>query len=241
MAKKAPQDVSKTHGVILLAWSKTFEKYTITPAANGSPATKTPSGTSETRTGNVFMRLEAGFITHFNITPYQAVGTTTNTADTTDTYSIINVAGGTRNVYNSIDATATTAITFDAFDRLTGGKKQSNRQSGHTIQLPLNKFTAKGLMRHVSLRFPRFFNLIMIAQATSGIMQNATAANQPLYFKTQSGVTYPLYYSTGVLAQAVISPSKSGAWVATTPVTPSNNDGSEGVKGNTTATDNSGK
>jgi hypothetical protein len=241
MAKKAPQAVTVTHGTVLLTWSKTFEKYTITPASGNTPATKTPAG-PETRTGNVFLRLEANFITHFNITTYIAAGATAGaTADTTDTYNIINVAGGTRNVYTTIDGTATTAITYDAFDRLTGGKKQSNRQSGHTIQLPVNKLTAKGLMRHVSLRFPRFFNLIMIAQATSQMMQNATAANQPLYFKTQSGVTYPLYYSTGVLAKAVISPSKSGAWVNTAPVTPSNNDGSEGVSGNVTTTDNSGK
>lgn len=99
----------------------------------------------------------------------------------------------------------------------TGSAKNVVRLAHATLK------TSKNKPRTCSIRFPRFFNLIMIGQAL-GTMLKANAPDRWMLDRT--GKKYPFLASTST---GLRSGYQSGAWVVATPVTATNADDTDAV------------
>ncbi|WP_413175391.1 hypothetical protein [Anabaena azotica] len=136
--------------------------------------------------------------------------------------------------YNDLtQGAATTTVNRKAANRRTGRIKASSAKTGLSLQVPLlESKTAKGQYRRVSLLLPKFFNLVMVTQALSQIFAGASKADRrPPYFITEAGARYSLPYSPQMSTKGVIAPADCGAWLLTTPMMTTNNDGEDNIPG----------
>jgi|GEM_PF-4065861 len=236
---------------VLIVWEKTVKALGSSSSdssgdSGGDSGSQDSSTSTVVATGNLIMNLEKELLTYLAFTnTYDP--STSNTASTSD-YTFATVAAGTKTVFSGITDTTGTSIAYGSFNRLTGRQKKQG-SSGRTILIPLGTLTTKkGHQRYASIRFPRFFDLLMIAQATSQLCTGAES--KPLFFKVaSSGTSYDLQYGESTLGSARIQSTNSagqevtalsGAWVATSTVTTKEGDGIDAAEVNETMTDKGG-
>jgi hypothetical protein len=191
---------------VLLAFTKDF------------PKTSTPTkGDEVTVTANVILFIDEAITGYFNI-PEADVTTLPNA-----TRAVIKEFTYKR--YSDIADTTGTDITVSSFERGLGGGKKVIKKC---VRLPHKTLkTGKGKPRTMSIRFPNFFNIPMISQALGTMLKT----NEPSTWKIDRGGSYPF-----LVQAAGISTYQSGAWLVSTPVTPTNADDAGAVGGVTVVT-----
>ncbi len=179
---------------VLLGYKKDFPK--------DSTETK---GDEVSVTGNVILLIPDDVVGHFNIpeAPANVYGGVARQVIAQYTY---------KRYKDFTDSTGVDVI-VPAHERGVSGKESAE----NVVRLPHATLkTAAGRPRTCSIRFPRFFNLIMISQALGSMIK----ANEPASFKLDStGKSHPFVQNTST---TVFTGYESGAWVATTLMTPVN-------------------
>ena len=188
----------------LLAYKKDF------------PKTSTPARGDETSvTANAILLIPDEIVDHFNIP----------TVDNISAQSRQIIEEFTYTRFAGFDDATGTPVTVPQHER--GGGAAAN-STHNVVRLPHGSLrTGRGRPRTCSIRFPSFFNLIMIGQALGTMLK----ANEPDSWKLdRSGRSYPFVAST---ATGLIPGYESGAWVVSAPVTSVNTEETSVVKDTT--------
>lgn len=182
----------------LLAFTKDFSKT--------STATK---GDETTVTANAILLIDEAVVDYFNIPVTTTVSAQVRQTIKTFTYKR----------YKDFTDTTGVDVIVPAHER--GGS--ASKSVGNVVRLATELKTSRDRPRTCSIRFPSFFNLIMIGQALGTMIKAKTPNTWKL---ERSGRSYPLVPST---ATGLLAGYESGAWVVTTPVTATNADDTSGV------------
>lgn len=189
------------------------------PFAKTSTATK---GDKTTVTANVILNIREDVQDHYNI-PKAPDGTGTGGRQLIKEYTWTKIK-------DFADATGK-VITVPEYERSASAVRSA--QNVVRLRHATLKTKVDGTKpRTASIRFPGFFNLIMISQALGSMIKTN---NPGTFTMDRTGKSYPLVLnnSTGVFAGYF-----SGAWVATAPVTATNADESSAVGETTVVTAN---
>lgn len=139
------------------------------------------------------------------------------TEGSSNSITAIQVKGSTYDRKVTEDGSKTKKVTVPDYERDAGGGTEHAFKVVRLADLskPLNEASTK--FRSVSIRFPAFFSLLMIRQALGTMLKT----KQPQKWKLDStGKSY-----LWLPAEPEVSAGrKSGAWVVTTPIQPSNTD-----------------
>lgn len=184
----------------VLAYTKDFSK--------DSTLTK---GDETKVTANAILLIPEDVTDHYNIPTVENVSAQVQQV----------IKGYTYNRFGDFtDSTGAEVIVPD-FERGGGGGTASAR---NVVRLPHATLkTTKGKPRTCSIRFPRFFNLIMIGQALGTMLKSHAPDKWKL---DRTGKSYPFLASTST---GVMAGYQSGAWVVSAPVTATNAEDTEAV------------
>jgi hypothetical protein len=174
----------------LLAWTKDFTK--------DSTAAK---GDEVKVTANAILLIPEGIVSHFNIPTVNDVSAQTHQIVEQYTYKRFGEFGDTEGK----------DVTVPEHERGGGG---GGNNATNVVRLPHATLkTSKGKPRTCSIRFPGFFNLIMIGQALGTMIK----ANPPNKWKLdRTGKSYPFVANS---TSGLMPGYQSGAWVTSVLVT----------------------
>ena len=211
MATKATNsqfDTKKVNrSIVLLGWQAQRVKATIDPTTGK----RTSTGNDIIITGTTKLYYPQKLVAWFNIPTYTPP--TTGGGGNDKDLKVVKVKAHTRSFYSSIDDTTATPISIPTFYRIIGGGGGvKNRGKSVLVNLGEGKLTARNTPRTISLKFPKFFNNIMIAQALGQMLFNASATKKPAFFTTRNGTTYMIPYNS---SKTPLNSTGVGAWLVT--------------------------
>jgi hypothetical protein len=184
----------------LLAYTKDFSK-----------DSTTAKGDETKVTANAILLIPEDVTDHFNIPTVENVSAQVQQV----------IKGYTYQRYGDFTDSTGIQVVVPDFERGGGGGTASAK---NVVRLPHATLkTSKKKPRTCSIRFPRFFNLIMIGQAL-GTMLKAHAPDKWMLDRT--GKKYPFLASTST---GLMPGYQSGAWVVTTPVAATNDEDTSAV------------
>lgn len=191
---------------VLFVWEKKVKKYTF---LNG---VRQP-GTYEVKKANFIMLLPEATRDYFNIPQYTP---SQELADQIETYD---VAAYSYTRYKNIGENTGVSVAVKAHKRKKPAPIPSARLDKISVIIPLlDRKTAKGNYRTVSLSFPAFFSVTMLCQAIGTALKNSQVDRKPSYFLFEGKREAIPYGATG---GSPFTGMDHGAWLATAEIVPS--------------------
>jgi hypothetical protein len=207
-------------GIILLGFQIQSQRY-----ERGTNGQLVKGSGRVTIRGNVKLFYPQKVIDWFNIPTY------TEPENSSTEFKLITVRAHSRSVFKSVDDATAASIDIAEFQRIASPVR--GQGSGKSVSVPLgeSRVTAKGNPRTIALRFPKFFNNIMIGQALGQMLATATSTKKPGFFTSKAGASYRIPYNN---TDGVLSGANCGAWLMTAIMTESNTDNpGDGIGQNT--------